>query len=111
MNLCLTLFCFVFLSQIPGCRLFTLDSVNVFRKYTGVFDLLLSMMLSNNWCIVNWRDFRHLQRAMWSHRSQMVWFRRLYIIFSRYMFINTLREVQISDAELEIQIASLQKTE
>lgn len=47
---------------------------------------------------------------MQAHRSQMVWFRRLYIIFSRYMIINTLREIQISDAELEMQIASLQKT-
>lgn len=94
-----------------GCRLFTLDSVNVCRKYTCVFDLLLSMTLSNVWCILSWRDVGRVQRAMWAHRSQMVWFRRLYIIFSRYMWINTLREVQISDAELEIQIASLQKTD
>lgn len=69
------------------------------------------MTLASNWCILNWRDFRRVQMAMWAHHSQMVWFRRLYIIFSRYMIINTLREVQISDAELEIQIASLQKTD
>lgn len=69
------------------------------------------MTLSNNWCILNWCDVRRVQHAMWAHRSQMVWFRRLYIMFSRYMWINTLREVQISDAELEIQIASLQKTD
>ena len=74
-----------------------------------MFDLLLSMTLSNNWCVLSWSDFRRVQRAMWEHRSQMVWFRRLYILFSRYIVINTLREVQISDAELEIQIASLQK--
>lgn len=84
--------------------------MNVCRKYTCLFDLLLSMTLSNNWCILSWQDFRRVQQAMWAHRSQMVWFRRLYIMFSRYMFINTLREVQISDAELEIQIASLQKS-
>lgn len=94
----------------PGCRLFTLDSVNVCRKYTFLFDLLLSMTLSNTWCILNWTDFRRVQKAMHEHRTQMVWFRRLYIIFSRYMIINTLREIQISDAELEMQIASFQKT-
>lgn len=93
-----------------GCRLFTLDSVNVCRKYTFLFDLLLSMTLSNTWCILNWTDFRRVQKAMHEHRTQMVWFRRLYIIFSRYMIINTLREIQISDAELEMQIASFQKT-
>lgn len=96
---------------LVGCRLFTLDSVNVCRKYTCVFDLLLSMTLSNNWCILSWRDVGRVQRAMWAHRSQMVWYRRLYIMFSRYMWINTFREVLISDAELEIQIASLQKTD
>lgn len=95
--------------SVSGCRLFTLDSVNVCRKYTFLFDLLLSMALSSHWCVLNWRDFCRVQRAMWAHRSQMVWFRRLYILFSRYIVINTLREVQISDAELEIQIASLQK--
>lgn len=98
-----------FSRPVAGCRLFTLDSVNVCRKYTFLFDLLLSMAFSSNWCVLNWRDFRRVQRAMSAHRSQMVWFRRLYILFSRYIVINTLREVQISDAELEIQIASLQK--
>lgn len=91
----------------PGCRLFTLDSVNVCRKYTFVFDLLLSMAISSYWCVLSWSDFRLLQKAMAEHRSQMVWFRRLYIMFSRYMVINTLREMNVSDAELEIQIASM----
>src|SRR5258708_20136982 len=27
-------------------------------------------------------------RAMWKHRSQLVWFRWLYLIFSRYMWVN-----------------------
>lgn len=80
------------------------------RKYSFLFDLLLSIGLSNHWCILNWTDFRRVQKAMHAHYSQMVWFRRLYIIFSRYMVINTLREIQLSDAELEMQIDSLQKT-
>uniref|UniRef100_A0A8B9H753 N-acetylglucosaminylphosphatidylinositol deacetylase n=1 Tax=Astyanax mexicanus TaxID=7994 RepID=A0A8B9H753_ASTMX len=31
------------------------------------------------------------QEAMLCHRSQLLWFRRLYILFSRYMFINTFK--------------------
>ena len=99
-----------FFLSLTGCRLFTLDSVNVCRKYSFLFDLLLSIFLSKHWCILSWRDFRRVQKAMHAHYSQMVWFRRLYIIFSRYMVINTLREIQLSDAELEMQIDSLQKT-
>lgn len=41
---------------------------------------------------------------MQQHVSQMRWFRRLYIVFSRYMFINSLREINLSDIELEMQI-------
>jgi len=33
------------------------------------------------------------KRAMEKHESQMVWFRQLYVIFSRYMSINELRRV------------------
>lgn len=65
------------------------------------------MAISSYWCVLSWSDFRLLQEAMAEHRSQMVWFRRLYIVFSRYMVINTLREMNVSDAELEIQIASM----
>lgn len=66
--------------------------------------------MAQQWFVVGWSDFRRIQRAMYAHHSQMVWFRRLYILFSRYMVMNTLREIQLSDAELEIQIASLQKS-
>lgn len=41
---------------------------------------------------------------MRQHKSQMLWFRQLYITFSRYMVINTLREVNVSDIELDMQI-------
>ena len=30
------------------------------------------------------------QSAMFRHQTQLLWFRRLYIFFSRYMFLNTL---------------------
>lgn len=33
------------------------------------------------------------KRAMEKHESQMVWFRRIYVVVSRYMAINELRRV------------------
>ena len=40
---------------------------------------------------------------MKSHKSQYVWFRKLYMIFSRYTLINTLQEVNMLDLELDLQ--------
>lgn len=34
-----------------------------------------------------------VQAAMECHKSQMLWFRKLYIRFSRYMIVNTLTEL------------------
>lgn len=70
----------------------------------SVFDLVISLLLSTNWCILSWKNVNIVRRAMCQHKSQMLWFRKLYIIFSRYMVINTLREVNVSDIELDMQI-------
>lgn len=40
---------------------------------------------------------------MRAHKSQNVWFRKLYMLFSRYTFINTLNEVSMLDLELNLQ--------
>lgn len=34
-----------------------------------------------------------VRRAMAEHASQLTWYRRLYLLFSRYMYINSLREL------------------
>jgi len=45
-----------------------------------------------------------VRSAMKEHQSQMRWFRWLYIYTSRYMFINSMRQINLSDVELEMQI-------
>lgn len=92
------------LRKFLDCKILTLDSVNVLRKYMSVFDLVISLLLSTNWCILSWDNVNIVRRAMRQHKSQMLWFRQLYIMFSRYMVMNTLREVNISDIELDMQI-------
>lgn len=88
----------------PKCRVLTLDSTNALRKYTFVFDLLVTLLLGGQWCVASWPDVQRVRRAMAAHRSQMVWFRQLYVLCSRYMVINSWREMSASDVELELQI-------
>ncbi|XP_053690541.1 N-acetylglucosaminyl-phosphatidylinositol de-N-acetylase [Sabethes cyaneus] len=88
---------------IPSkCKVLTLETVNICRKYISVLDLPLTLLLSTNWAVLSWRSRRAVQNSMRLHRSQLVWFRKLYIIFSRYMVINSLREINKSDVEFEI---------
>ena len=35
----------------------------------------------------------YCHRAMREHASQYVWYRRLYVLFSRYVFVNTLERL------------------
>eukprot|EP00667_Euglena_gracilis_P002034 EG_transcript_2035 len=73
-----------------GTQFYQLDSVGLLRKFSGVIDLPLSLFESIDgetftgslW--VSWQ-------AMQQHTSQFVWFRRLFVIFSRYTYVNTVR--------------------
>ncbi|XP_028157689.1 N-acetylglucosaminyl-phosphatidylinositol de-N-acetylase [Ostrinia nubilalis] len=86
------------------CIVYTLDSVNIMRKYFGFLDLPLSFVLSSKRYFLRWTESRRVVRAMKRHRSQMVWFRYLYVAFSRYMVINTLRRISLADIELELEV-------
>lgn len=84
------------------CKVLTLESVNLCRKYISILDLPITLLLSTNWSVLSWQSRLAVQNAMRLHRSQMVWFRKLYLKFSRYMIINSLREINQSDVEFEI---------
>ncbi|XP_030562265.1 N-acetylglucosaminyl-phosphatidylinositol de-N-acetylase [Drosophila novamexicana] len=87
-----------------ACKFYTLDSINLVRKYLSIFDLLCTCFMSTHWCILSWKEASVIRGAMLEHQSQMKWFRWLYIYTSRYMYINSLREINLSDVELEMQI-------
>lgn len=70
---------------------YKLISTNDIRKFYGVFDLPFSHICSyvfSNIMVVNFNLFL-VMKGMHSHRSQNVWYRILFIIFSRYSYINT----------------------
>ncbi|KAI8321868.1 LmbE-like protein, partial [Martensiomyces pterosporus] len=75
-------------------NVYALESVSVVRKFSSILDTLFS--LGTFWAFSDSQAFvADLQGyamglgAMQMHESQMVWFRKLYLAFSRYMFINT----------------------
>ncbi|XP_008060804.1 N-acetylglucosaminyl-phosphatidylinositol de-N-acetylase isoform X1 [Carlito syrichta] len=75
-----------------GCSVLTLQSVNVLRKYISFLDLPLSLLHTQDVLFVlTSKEVAQAKRAMSCHRSQLLWFRRLYILFSRYMRVNSLR--------------------
>ncbi|KAI8060844.1 putative deacetylase LmbE-like domain-containing protein [Gongronella butleri] len=81
---------------------YKLVSISVLRKYIGMLDILM-MNLQARWLrrpgAASWTSissvpaYLQTHMAMRQHRTQLVWFRWLYVTFSRYMFINELERV------------------
>ena len=98
---------------IPG---YTLTTVNFFRKFLGLLDIPYSLIEhyyyktnskytqstipkhdhpSHIFLYGGWKSFRLAHLAMQAHYSQYVWFRRLFIIFSRYAIMNSLQVITL----------------
>ena len=90
------------MQKVKGRRLvcYFLETVNILRKYISLFDLCYSVfscytakfMKKEKKLVLTARfnDLITTRNAMKRHKSQFVWFRKLYIAFSRYISINTL---------------------
>jgi len=79
---------------------YCLTTVNLLRKYSSVVDIPMSFLLCTKVYVASVNDWFVLHNAMSCHASQYTWFRRLYMLFSRYTLINTLEPLtvpQISD--------------
>lgn len=64
-----------------------LKTVSTFRKYLGYVDIYTVMPDTLNYfCLTPLNAFS----ALSVHKSQFVWFRKLFSIFSRYAYLNTL---------------------
>lgn len=74
-------------------QIFVLDSIPLWRKYIGLWDSIFSYNQSPFSYVARLRDVYACWCAMRAHRTQLVWFRRLYIVFSRYVYINNLRRI------------------
>ncbi|NXQ35881.1 PIGL acetylase, partial [Alaudala cheleensis] len=78
--------------SLTGCRVLVLESVNLCRKYISFLDVLISCLLpSDALFILTEEETEQAKRAMRCHHSQLLWFRRLYLLLSRYLVVNSLR--------------------
>lgn len=76
-------------------QIFVLDSVQLWRKYMSFFDLFISYFASTFLLIASPCDIFCIYSAMWAHKSQLLWFRYLYMIFSRYVIVNSLKRISL----------------
>ena len=66
----------------------TLSTVNVCRKYLSYGDIQnINPLEFNYFSFKPWVTFK----ALACHHTQFVWFRKLFIIFSRYTWVNSFR--------------------
>lgn len=75
-----------------------LETVNRARKYSFVFDMITTLLFNDHDLIyaVGWLDFLTILKSMMMHKSQLVWFRWIYVFTSRYMLINNLKIIPVS---------------
>lgn len=75
-----------------------LVSTNILRKYSGPVDIWLSLMHAlyhkkgELHCMLNEHP-RKSYIAMAQHMSQWIWFRKLFVLFSSYTYVNTLKKI------------------
>ncbi|KNC80763.1 hypothetical protein SARC_06890 [Sphaeroforma arctica JP610] len=75
-------------------KAYSLQSISLWRKYSGCLDVIVSSTSGHSFLAVGSpSDVWTAQTAMNEHTSQLVWFRKLYIVFSRYMYFNTLDRI------------------
>jgi len=72
-------------------KAYKLQTTNMIRKYIGLGDLFISKLIQQE----NQRFYFTITcipsyAAMRAHYSQFVWFRRLFVLFSSYSYMNTL---------------------
>ncbi|KAI5615605.1 N-acetylglucosaminyl-phosphatidylinositol de-N-acetylase, partial [Silurus asotus] len=92
-----------FVGRIPeDCQVLSLQTISILRKYLSFFEMPISWLLPSSFsCIIGPSEYKKAKEAMLHHRSQLVWFRRLYILFSRYMYINTFRAIPVEKTDVK----------
>ena len=75
----------------PHVSIYSLQTHNIVRKYLHVFDCVLTLLeRSDDNIITDVKTNYYASKAMENYPSQMVWFRRLYLMFSSYTRLNVL---------------------
>lgn len=70
-------------------RGYQLISSGAFQKFLGLFDATFTETTGVAAVYAGGPAVGAIWAAMWAHRSQFVWFRVLFLLFSRYSYVNT----------------------
>ncbi|KAF9615653.1 hypothetical protein IFM89_025603, partial [Coptis chinensis] len=78
---------------------FQLSTSIIMQKYSGPIDLWLSALLGSSsrgqrHCLLNEHPVKSFM-AMAQHQSQWIWFQELFVVFSSYTYVNTLRRINL----------------
>ena len=79
-------------SASPSPEAWALVTVNPLRKFLNFGDVFASFALESH-VLVAATSAIEVRRAMSLHRSQLVWYRKLFMVFSRYAYVNSLRRL------------------
>ena len=83
------------LSSLASAKFYKLQSTHILRKFLGVFDLPLTLLLvARKLVVINLWDLRAVFLAMSMHWSQFVWFRFLFILLSRFSYVNSFQALR-----------------
>ena len=81
---------------VKVAKVWVLVSANVFRKFIMMADVCATFfLLEPRNTLVAASNPAQMMRAMSMHESQWVWYRKLFVFFSRYSYVNTLKRVTV----------------
>ena len=83
--------CNIGTNNTEGVEIFNLETVYFYRKYIGYFDIF---NIQNNETVFFNLNILQVIYYMVIHWSQMKWYRLLFLIFSRYSYVNNLKKIK-----------------
>ncbi|EEB20267.1 N-acetylglucosaminyl-phosphatidylinositol de-N-acetylase, putative [Pediculus humanus corporis] len=86
------------------CTAYALESVSKIRKYLGFMDVTFTYLLSSKKYVVPMEKRNIIRDAMRAHKSQYLWYRRIYMYLSRYVFMNSFKEIDVLELELDFEV-------
>ena len=75
----------------PHIIFLQLQSCCFFRKFIGIFDIIPSLLLEEH-LVLNFNVWRVFY-ALLLHRTQITWYRILFVMFSKFTYVNTFKEL------------------
>ncbi|KAK9810618.1 hypothetical protein WJX73_004842 [Symbiochloris irregularis] len=76
-----------------------LESVSLLRKFSGPLELLIPRSachdIAGDFVTLTASSSAAIRSAMALHRTQWLWYRRLFILFSRYTYMNTFKPMLV----------------